>query len=131
MIFWFTTIPLNLSLMTDLKGVFAKNERGYRFNAIKKRFWSLLILLLSVPFIRIKWLKTTHGEERSVLQIQKVVTLNLNRKIINLFPHKSFSNSHRLSFATFVYSWFFLICFNCYDLRVTYKNVYSCFEDFW
>ena len=26
--------------------MFAKNERGYRLNAIKKRFWSLLILLL-------------------------------------------------------------------------------------
>ena len=26
---------------TYLKGVFAKNERGYRLNAIKKRFWSL------------------------------------------------------------------------------------------
>ena len=31
-----------------LKGVFAKNGRGYRFNAIKKRVWLLLILLLSV-----------------------------------------------------------------------------------
>ena len=29
-----------------LKGVFAKNERGYRLNAIKKRFWSLLIFYL-------------------------------------------------------------------------------------
>jgi len=28
-----------------LKRVFAKNKRGYRLNATKKRFWSLLILL--------------------------------------------------------------------------------------
>ena len=34
-----------------LKGVFAKNERGYRLNAIKKRFSSPLILLLSVASI--------------------------------------------------------------------------------
>ena len=34
-----------------LKGVFAKNERGYRLNAIKKRFWSLLILLVSVSSV--------------------------------------------------------------------------------
>jgi len=37
-----------------LKGVFAKNERGYRLTAINKRFWSLLILLLSVASIRRK-----------------------------------------------------------------------------
>ena len=42
-----------------LKGVFAKIERGYRLNAIKKRFWSLLILLLSVASIRRKLLKTS------------------------------------------------------------------------
>ena len=40
-----------------LKGVFAKNESGYRLNAIKRRFWSLLILLLSVASIRRKLLK--------------------------------------------------------------------------
>ena len=49
----------------DLKGVFAKKERGYRLNAIKKRFWSLLILLPSVASIRRKLLKTSHTEERS------------------------------------------------------------------
>ena len=43
-----------------LKGVFTKNERGYRFTAKNKRFWSLLILLLSVASIRRKLLKTTH-----------------------------------------------------------------------
>ena len=45
-----------------LKGVFAKNERGYRLNAIKKRFWSPLILLPSVASIRRKLLKTSHTE---------------------------------------------------------------------
>ena len=30
----------------SLKGMFAKNEKGYRLNVIKKRFSSLLILLL-------------------------------------------------------------------------------------
>ena len=48
------------------KGVFAKNKRGYRLNAIKKRFRSLLILLLSVASIRRKLLKTTNTEERGV-----------------------------------------------------------------
>ena len=51
----------------NLKGVFAKNERGYRLNAIKKRFRSLLILLLYVASIRRKLLKTTNTEERNVL----------------------------------------------------------------
>ena len=45
-----------------LKGVFGKNERGYRPSAIKQRFWSLLILLLSVASIRRKLLKTSHTE---------------------------------------------------------------------
>ena len=49
-----------------LKGVFAKNERGYRLTEKNKRFWSLLILLISVAPIRRKLLKTTHTEERSV-----------------------------------------------------------------
>ena len=49
-----------------LKGVFAKNERGNRLNAGKKRFWSVLILLLSVASIRRKLLKTTNTEELSV-----------------------------------------------------------------
>ena len=29
---------LTITLTVSLKGVFAKNERGYRLNAIKKRF---------------------------------------------------------------------------------------------
>ena len=49
-------------LKQALKGVFAKNERGYRLNAIKKRFWSLLFLLLSVASIRRNLLKTSHTE---------------------------------------------------------------------
>ena len=48
-----------------LKGVFAKNERAYRLNAIKKRFRSLLILLLVVASIRRKLIKTSHTEDRS------------------------------------------------------------------
>ena len=49
-----------------LKGVFAKNERGYRLTEKNKRFWSLLILLLSVASVRRKLLKTTYTEERNV-----------------------------------------------------------------
>ena len=47
-------------------GVFAKNERGYRLTAKNNRFWSLLILLLSVASIRRKLLKSTYTEEHSV-----------------------------------------------------------------
>ena len=48
-----------------LKWVFAKNERGYRLNAIKK---ALLFAtsLTSICASRIKLLKTTNTEERSV-----------------------------------------------------------------
>ena len=41
---------------TDLEGVFAKNEKGYRHMAKNKCFWSLLFLLLSVASIRRKLL---------------------------------------------------------------------------
>ena len=34
--------------LASLKGVLAKNERGYRRKAKSKRFWSLLILFLSI-----------------------------------------------------------------------------------
>ncbi len=36
--FWRNSIQNGARLMRALKGVFAKNERGYRLNAIKKRF---------------------------------------------------------------------------------------------
>ena len=55
---------IQIIIEANLKGVFAKNERGYRRNAKNKRFRSLLILLLSVASIRRKLLKTTYTEER-------------------------------------------------------------------
>ena len=60
------TIVWKRIFMIFLKGVFAKNERGCRLNAIKKRFWSPLILLLSVASVRRKLLKTTYTEECNV-----------------------------------------------------------------
>ena len=54
------------TLCKYLKGVFAKNERGYRLTAEYCQWRSLLILLLSVASIKRKLLKTTNTEERSV-----------------------------------------------------------------
>ena len=73
-----------------LKGVFAKNERGYRLTAKKKRFWSLLILLLSAASIRRKLVKRLMLKKVAPIQIQKIATFNSDRKIINLIPNKSF-----------------------------------------
>jgi len=70
----------------NLKGVFAKNERGYRLNAIKKRFWSLLILLLIVASIRRKLLKTTNTEERSIHTNSERCNIRLRFYIIQLVP---------------------------------------------
>ena len=40
---WVYIIPVKwFFIFGSLNGVFAKNERGYRLNAIKKHFWSLL-----------------------------------------------------------------------------------------
>ena len=73
-----------------LKGVFTKNERGYRLNAIKKRFLSLVILLLSVASIRRKLIKTSHTEERSI----KFFKFNiLMVELRNLSLIRSFDNS--------------------------------------
>ena len=55
----------------SLKGVFGKNERGYRLTAKNKRFLSLLILLLSVASIRRKLLKTTHFTPKKVQAVPK------------------------------------------------------------
>ena len=60
--------------VTNKNAVFSKNKRGYRLTAKNKRFWSLLILLLSVASIRRKLLKTIHTEERSA-----------NCKFLNLY----------------------------------------------
>ena len=48
------------------KGSVHEKWKGYRLNAIKKRFWSPLILLLSVASVRRKLLKRTYTEERNV-----------------------------------------------------------------
>ena len=61
----FSCSRYSIGFTFNLKGVFAKNERGYRLIAIRKRFYSLLILLLSVASIRRKLIKTPHTEERS------------------------------------------------------------------
>ena len=65
------------SLRLLLKGVFAKNERGYRRNAKNKRLRSLLILLLSVASIRRKLLKTIHTEERSAHTNSEICNIQL------------------------------------------------------
>ena len=76
---------MNLQRLTKLKGVFAKNERGFSLNAIKKRFWSILILLISIASIRRKLLKTTNTEERSI-------HTNSERCNIRLRPWKNLFN---------------------------------------
>ena len=104
-----------------LKGVFVKNERGYRFKCDKKRLWSLLILLLSVASIRSKLLKTTNTEDP---------IFNLNHKQINWIPNKSFRYySHRLFFDAFVNSWYFIIFCIFHDLRVTLFPVSRIFDN--
>ena len=67
-----------------------KYEKGYRLTAKNERFWSLLILLLSVASIRRKLLKSTYTEERMALQIQKVATFNSDRKKNQIIQKKSF-----------------------------------------
>ena len=53
-------------IWVSFKGSVREKLKGVQAYAIKKRFWSLLILFLSVASIWRKLLKTTHTEERSV-----------------------------------------------------------------
>ena len=64
---------VNCAVYTEgfsLKGVFAKNERGYRLNTIKKA----LLIATNLTYI----------------QIEKIGTHDLDRKKINLILNKSF-----------------------------------------
>ena len=72
------------------------------------------------------------GSVREKWKIQKDATYDLDCKKIYLISNKSFRYYTLWSSTIFrhicIYSWFFIVCFNCYDLRVTHKNI---FEDFW
>ena len=93
------------------------------------RFWSLLILLLSVVSVRRKLLKTKNVVS---IRIQKDATFNSDRKQINLIPNHSeiTNNSQRLFFEAFVNNWYFIIFCIFHDLRVTFENIYSYFRGF-
>ena len=89
-----------------LKGVFAKNKRGYMLTAKNKRFWSLLILYTSICCVykekivinNLYW-RTQHPYKFRKLQYS-------DRTKINLIPNKSIHTTynHRLFFDAFVYS---------------------------
>ena len=52
--------------IVTFKGSVREKWKGYRLTAKNNRFWSLLILFLSVGSIRRKLIKTTYNEKRSV-----------------------------------------------------------------
>ena len=106
-------MKLFLSLSQYLKGLFAKNKRGYKLTAKNKHFWSLLILVLSVVSLRRKFLKTTYTWERSVhTNLESCNIRRINCKLINLISSTSFIYYHQLFFHMFIYSFIiFVICF--------------------
>ena len=63
----------------SFKGSVREKWRWYDLTAKNKRFWSLLILLLSASIKR-KLLKTTYTEERSVHTNSENCNIQLNRK---------------------------------------------------
>ena len=105
----------------SLKGVFTKYERGYIFTAKNKRFWSLLILLLSVASIKRKLIKRLILKNVASIQIQKVAIFNSDRKKSKLIPNKSFIYyNHTIInfFGTIVNSWHFIIIFILFFLSI-------------
>ena len=111
-----------------LKGVLAKNEKGYRLTAKNNRAWSLLILLLSVASIMRKLLKTKLVPKKvESIQIEKVATNDSNHKNINLISNHSdiTNNSHRLFFDAFVnscYFWFWFFFVNNILLALDFRT---------
>ena len=98
-----------------LKGVFAKNEKGYRPNAKNKCFWSLLILFLSVAFIRKKLVK--NDSHRRNTNSNKFRKLQYSTRIVrNQFNSDITINGHRLFFDALVFSWYFIMFLIFYDL---------------
>ena len=74
-----------------LKGVFAKNERGYRLNAIKKALLIATNLTSICCVCKKKIVKDVSYRITSVhIQIEKIARSDLNRKKINLISNKSF-----------------------------------------
>ena len=69
---------------STLKGVFAKNKRGYRLTSNWIWWWLLLTLLLSVESIRRKGLKTTHTEECRTHRNSKSCIISIRSEIIQL-----------------------------------------------
>ena len=103
--------------------MFGKNEREYRLAAINNCFWLLLIILLSIVSILRKLLKTYHTEEHRFLSNSESCNIWLG-SLKNQF------NSKQSFQIFFIYSLYFIIFFPFNDLRVTYENMHSCFEDF-
>ena len=81
----------------------AKKELGYMLMAKDNRFWSLLILLLSVASIKRKLLKTTYTEEcrESIVHTnsescnnysdrKKSIQFQTNYSDITAYSHRSF-----------------------------------------
>ena len=69
-----------------LKGVFAKNERGYRLNAIKKA----LLIATNLTSICCVYKEKNVNNDKYRIQIQKDATYDLDRKKIYLISNKSF-----------------------------------------
>ena len=116
-----------------LKGVFAKNERGYRPNAIKKRFM-IATNLTSICCVykekivqdvsyRITWRPYKLRKlQHATKTVKKSIKFQTNHSDITTY-------SHLLSFATYVYIRYFILV-----LILFFKMIFSLqlvFEHSW
>ena len=108
-----------MTFVIFLKGVFAKNGRGYRLPSKNIRWWLLLIWLVSVASIRRKLLITTHTEERSVhTNSEKVAIFDSDRKKINLIINsKQISNILQPIIIDFFFDAFVLVDTSLFFVR--------------
>ena len=97
------------------KGSVRENEGGYRLTVKNKRFWSLLILLLSVASIRGKLLKT---EER--------YSVHLNSESCNIRLHPRLTRVSSIRFLLFeINRVLFYIFQQSFNLRICLFYTFS------
>ena len=103
---------------STFKGSVRKNEKGpIQVTAKNKRFWSLLILILSVASIRRKLLNTTHAEETEI-NISKSNSRII--KIKNIMKFDLYTNASKISrwLLVVISEWF---VWNSIDFFITIR----------
>ena len=108
----------------------AKNEREYRFTSNWIRYWSLIILLLSVVSLRRTLLKTTHPKNFRPNANSRSCIIPLAWIVNNSIKSKNTNSDNTTYNCQIVYSWYFIILKkNIWNWRLYYLFIISKFQE--